>query len=80
MGISGVALCRLALLIKIDFLRKDGLYYANLMLLKGTDYPIVKYGHMRRRYLQDYREVEYLRLLLNGDLNEHLHRVDVECE
>lgn len=25
-------------------------------------------------------EEEYLRQLLNGDLNEHLHNVDVECE
>lgn len=30
--------------------------------------------------MQEYREVEYLRLLLNGGLNEHLHGVDVECE
>ena len=30
--------------------------------------------------MQEYREVEYLRLLLNGGLNEHLYDVDVECE
>lgn len=61
-------------------LGEDGLYYPDLVLLEGKDYPIGKYGRMRRRYLQEYREVEYLRLLLNGGLNEHLHRVDVECE
>lgn len=61
-------------------LGEDGLYYPDLVLLEGTDYPIGKYGRVRRRYLQEYREVEYLRLLLNGGLNEHLHRVDVECE
>lgn len=61
-------------------LGEDGLYYPDLVLSAGTDFPIGKYGRMRRRYLQEHREVEYLRLLLNGGLNEHLHRVDVECE
>lgn len=61
-------------------LREDGLYYPDLKLPEKTDYPIGKYGRMRRRYLQEYREVEYLRLLLNGGLNEHLHGVVVECE
>lgn len=61
-------------------LDEDGLYYPDLKLPEETDYPIGKYGRMRRRYLQEYREVEYLRLFLNGGLNEHLHSVDVECE
>lgn len=61
-------------------LGEDGLYYPDLMLSEGTDYLLGKYGRMRKRYLQEYREVEYLRLLLNGDLNEHLHSVDEECE
>jgi len=61
-------------------LGEDGLYYPDLVLSEETDYPIGKYGRMRRRYLQEYREVEYFTLLLNGGLNEHLHSVDVECE
>lgn len=61
-------------------LGEDGVYYPDLGLAEGTDYPLGKYGNMRRRYLQEYREVEYLGLLLNGDLNEHQHSVDVECE
>lgn len=61
-------------------LGEDGLYYPDLKLPEKTDYLIGKYGRMRRRYLQEYREVEYLKLLLNGGLNEHLHSVDVECE
>lgn len=60
-------------------LGEDGLYYPDLKLPEGTDYPIGKYGRIRKKYLQEYREVEYLRLLLNGGLNEHLHRVDEEC-
>lgn len=61
-------------------LGEDGLYYPDLVLSERTDYPIGKYGRMRRRYLQEYREVEYLRLFLNGGLNEHLHNVNEECE
>lgn len=61
-------------------LGEDGLYYPDLKLPEGTDYPIEKYGSMRWKYLQEYRKVEYFRLLLNGGLNEHLHNVDVECE
>lgn len=61
-------------------LGEDGLYYPDLKLPEGIDYPLGKYGRMRKRYLQEYREVEYLKLFLNGGLNEHLHSVDVECE
>lgn len=61
-------------------LGEEGVYYPDLKLPEGTNYPIGKYGRMRRIYLQEYREVEYLRFLLNGGLNEHLHSVDVDCE
>ena len=61
-------------------LGEDGSYYPELKMPEETDYPIGKYGRMRQRYLQGYREVEYLKLLLNGGLNEHLHSVDVESE
>lgn len=61
-------------------LGEDGVYYPDLGLAEGTDYPLGKYGCMRRGYLQEYRKVEYSGLLLNGGLNEQLHRVDEECE
>lgn len=61
-------------------LGEDGLYYPDLVLSEGTDYPIGKYGRIRRRYLLEYQEVGYLRLFFNGGLNEHLHNVNEECE
>lgn len=61
-------------------LGEDGLYYPDLKLPEETDYPIGKYGRMRWKYLQEYREVEYYRLFLSGGLNEYLHSVDEECE
>lgn len=60
-------------------LAEDGCYYPNLRLPEGTHYNIGKYGLMRWGYLQTNRRREYLRLLLDGKLNEYLHEVDEEC-
>ncbi len=60
-------------------LGEDDLYYPDLRLPEGTHYNIGKYGLMRWEYLKVNRRGEYLRLLLNGKLNEHLHEVDEEC-
>ena len=57
----------------------DGLYYPDLELPEGTHYEIGRYGRMRREYLKNYRRGEYIRLLMNGKLNEYLHEVDEEC-
>lgn len=56
-----------------------GLYYPDLKLPEGTDYVIGKYGLMRCEYLKKQRRGEYIRLLVDGKLNEHLHEVDEEC-
>lgn len=55
------------------------LYYSELELPEGTHYNIGKYGLMRWEYLQVHCRAEYLRLMLDGKLNEHLHEVDEEC-
>ena len=60
-------------------LGEDGFYYPDLKLPEGTHYEIGRYGSMRCEYLKNYHKGEYMELLLNGKLNEHLHRVDNEC-
>lgn len=57
----------------------DGLYYPDLELPEGTHYEIGKYGRMRWEYLKTHRRLEYIRLLMEGKLNEYLHEVDKEC-
>ena len=57
----------------------DGLYYPDLELPEGTHYEIGKYGRMRWEYLKTHRRGEYIRLLMDGKLNEYLHDVDEEC-
>lgn len=60
-------------------LESDGLYYPDLQLPEGTQYEIGRYGLMRLEYLQTYRRQDYIKLLMQGKLNEHLHEVDEEC-
>lgn len=60
-------------------LGEDGLYYPDLELPEGTHYEIGKYGLMRWEYLKNHRRGEYIKLLMEGKLNEHLHEVDEEC-
>ena len=60
-------------------LGEDGLYYPDLELPEGTHYEIVKYGRMRWEHLKNHRRREYIRLLIDGKLNEYLHDVDEEC-
>ena len=57
----------------------DGLYYPDLELPEGTHYEIGRYGRMRWEYLKNHRRGEYIRLFMDGKLNEHLHEVDEEC-
>ena len=56
-----------------------GLYYPNLYLSEETEYPIGKYGMLRKTYLKEHRKGLYLELVVVGKLNEHLHQIDEEC-
>ena len=60
-------------------LGEHDLYYPELGMTEGSYYNIGKYGLMRCEYLKTDRKREYLRLLLDGKLNEHLHEIDEEC-
>lgn len=57
----------------------DGLYYPDLELPEGTHYEIGRFGRMRLGYLKNHRRGEYIRLLMDGKLNECLYEVDEEC-
>lgn len=60
-------------------LAKDGCYYPQLSLEQKTDYVIGKYGIMCGEYMMKYQRHEYLKMLMNGTWNQHLHNVDEEC-
>ena len=56
----------------------DGMYYPDLQLPEGTHYEIGKYGRMRWEYLKKHQRGEYIKLLMDGQLNEYLHEVDTQ--
>lgn len=60
-------------------LEADELYYPDLQLPESTQYEIGRYGLIWQEYLQTYRRKDYIKLLMQGKLNEHLHQVDEEC-
>lgn len=60
-------------------LGEHDLYYPDLGMPEGTQYNIGKYGIMLWEYLKTNNREKYLRLLLDGKLNEHLHEIDEEC-
>ena len=60
-------------------LGEDGLYYPDLKLPEGTHYEIGIYGRMRWEYLKTHRRGEYIKLLMEGKLNEHLNEIDEAC-
>ena len=52
-------------------LGEGDIYYPDLQLPERTNYNIGKFGHMKHGY--------YMKLLLEGKLNEYLHDIDEEC-
>ena len=60
-------------------LGEDGLYYPDLYFPEEIEYPIGKYGMLRKSYLQEHRKGLYLELVFAGKLNKHLHQIDEEC-
>lgn len=60
-------------------LGEDSLYYPDLYLPEETEYPIGKYGMLRKSYLQEHRKGLYLELVIAGKLNEHFYQINEEC-
>lgn len=57
---------------ELTYTRIGDYYIPNLKLAEQSDKPIGKYGHMRRRYLKEYRPALSSSLLLSEKLYPHL--------
>ena len=57
---------------------EDGLLYPNLVL-SDPEPHYGKYGHLRKRFLQEHRPALYAQLSLTGKLVPHLNEVDAAC-
>lgn len=52
-------------------------FYPDLTLPETKDdHPLGKYGMLRKTYLKQHRPIVYDRLLLVGQLNAHLQKID----
>ena len=54
-------------------------YFPDLELPETPNQAIVRYGRMRKAYLEEYRPSLYTRLILSGQLYEHLAEIDACC-
>ena len=57
---------------------EDGLLYPNLVL-SDPEPHYGKYGHLRKRFLQEHCPALYAQLSLTGKLVPHLNEVDAAC-
>ena len=59
--------------------RQVGDYLIPDIELPERNYEIGKYGRMRRRYLKEYRKIQYTTMILEGTLYDHLEKFDRTC-
>ena len=59
--------------------RQVGDYLIPDIELPERNYEIGKYGRMRRRYLKEYRKIQYTTMILDGTLYDHLEEIDRIC-
>ena len=61
---------------ELAYSRNGDYYIPDLILEKQPDKPIGKYGHMRKRYLQEHHPDLYSSLILSEKLYPHLLEID----
>ena len=59
--------------------RQVGDYLIPDIELPERNYEIGKYGRMRHRYLKEHRKIQYITMILNGTLYDHLEEIDRIC-
>jgi len=52
-------------------------YLPDLLPPEGEHFEIGVYGRMRKEYLKKHRRIFYTNLLTSGELNKHLHEIDI---
>ena len=65
---------------ELTYTERNGIMYPNLTLPEQTNYPIGKYGKLRRDYLKKHRRGTYTTLLTSCTLNQHLYEIEQEAK
>ena len=60
----------------IQYVQQGDYLVPDLKVPPQPERSLGKYGLMRRRYLEEHRQITYNNLLLTGELTAHLHEVD----
>ena len=63
----------------IEYELKGDVYYPILTTGEQTSYEIGKYGNLHLEFIEKHRKGRYNTLLIEGQLNEYLHNIDVEA-
>ena len=58
---------------------ENGHLIPNINLPEQSDYQIGKYGRKHLDYIKQHRRGRYTTLLTEGNLNSHLHEIDVQA-
>ena len=61
----------------ISYTKKGDYLLPNLILKDKEQYNIGKYGLLRLEYIKKYKLGLYFDLLVNDNLNEYLHNIDI---
>ena len=54
-------------------------YYPILTIAEQKEHKIGKYGLLHRDYIKQHKRGTYTTLLTEGNLNAHLHEIDVQA-
>jgi hypothetical protein len=63
----------------IRYVLQGDYYLPDLILPEQENFHVGKYGMLRKAYLKKHKRVQYTNLLTSGNLNVHLHEVDVRA-
>ena len=60
----------------LTYTRYGDYYIPNLILSEAENKPLGKYGRMRKKYLQEHRQVLWNQMILSESLYPHLREID----
>ena len=64
---------------ELTYSEKDGILYPAVEA-KQDNYPLTKYGRMRKRFLREHKPGMYTTLLTEGGLNRHCHQIEIAAQ
>ena len=65
---------------ELQYKKVGGHFFPHIELSEQSHYPVGKYGSLRLAFLKEHRKGTYDTLLMNGQLNEHLHKTETEAK